>query len=118
MTRFKKKHKRDECFSHDTIAMLKDLIENPCKEALSRVERSMEFRDDFEKYDKFKSKVLNGTHGKMFWARYMDIIQMTLTPIRAAKENDIDWNIAALYALRPMFFAYYHSTTHDMYSCT
>ena len=34
---------------------------------------------------------------------------MTLTPIRAAKENDLDWNIAALYALRPMFFAYYHS---------
>ena len=68
LIQFEEKHKRDECLSHDTFAMLEDLIENPSKEALSKV-------DYFEKYNKFKSEVLNGAHGKtaQFWARYMDI---------------------------------------------
>ena len=55
LTQFEEKHKRGECLSHDTFAMLEDLIENPCKEVLSKVERSEEFRDYFEKYNKFVS---------------------------------------------------------------
>ena len=91
--------------------MLENLIENPCKEVLGKVERSVEFRDYFEKYDKFKSEVLSGAHRKtaQSLARYMDIIQMILPIIRASKENDLDLHIAALYALCPMFFAYDHT---------
>ena len=37
----------------------------------------------------FKSEVLKGSHGKIaqFWARYLDIIQMVLTLIRATRKT-------------------------------
>lgn len=63
LTRFEQDHPRDECLSNDTFGMLTDLIETPCKETLSKVEQSDEFRNYFEKYDTFKSEVLNGAHG-------------------------------------------------------
>ena len=88
--------------------MLTDLIENPCKENVSKIEDSEEFRNYFQRYHDFILEVLNGTHGKtaQFWMRYMDIIQKILTLIRATKENYLQLHIAALYALCPIFFAY------------
>ena len=75
------------------------------------VEQSEDFKKYFEKYHAFRSEVLKGSHGKtaQFWARYMEIIQMVLTLIRATKENNLELHIAALYALCPMYFAYHHT---------
>ena len=109
LTRFAESHPRNELLSKETYDMLTDLIDDPCKENVSKVEDS-EFRNYFEKYHAFILEVLNGIHGKtaQFWMRYMDIIQKILTLIRATKENNLQLHIAALYALCPMFFAYDH----------
>ena len=111
LTRFEEKHSREDCLSNETFTMLRDLIATPSKEALDMVEQSEDFRNYFEKYHAFKSEVMKGSPGKtaQFWARYMDIIQMVLTLIRATKESNKELHIAALYALCQMFFAYDHT---------
>ena len=69
LMRFEEDHPRNECLSKDTFIILTDLIENPSKEKVSKGEDSEELRSYFKKYSAFKSKALNGTHGKtaQFW---------------------------------------------------
>ena len=100
LTLFEEEHLREDCVSNETFSFLRDLIANPSREKLDMVEQPEDFKNYFEKYHAFKSEVLKGSHGKtaQFWARYMEIIQMVLTLIRATKENNLKLHIAALYA--------------------
>ena len=62
------------------------------------------------RYHAFKSEVLKDSHCEksQFWARYMDIIQMVLTLIRAPRKTTLNCMSAYLYALFPMFIANDH----------
>ena len=44
-----------------------------------------------------------------FWARHVDIIQMVLTLIRAARKTTLNVRQLYLYALFPMFIAHNHN---------
>ena len=56
LMRFEEDHPRNEGLSKDTLIMLTDLIENPSKEKVSKVEDSEEFRSYFKQYSAFKSE--------------------------------------------------------------
>ena len=110
LIRFVEMNPQFELLSQETHNMMMDLIDDPCKENVSKIKDSEEFKAYFQRYRTFTSELLDGIHGKtaQFWIRYMDIVQKILTLIRATKENNLQLHIAALYALCPMFFAYDH----------
>ena len=110
LIRFVEMNPQFELLSQETHNMMMDLIDDPCKENVSKIKDSEEFKAYFQRYRTFTSELLDGNHGKtaQFWMRHMDIVQKILTLIRATKENNLQLHIAALYALCPMFFAYDH----------
>ena len=55
------------------------------------------------RYHAFKFKVLKGSHCEtvQFWARYMDIIQMVLTLIKATRKTTLNYMSALFVCLVP-----------------
>ena len=68
----------------------------------------------YSRYHAFKSEVLKDSHYEtaQFWARYMDIIQMVLTLVRATRKTTLNCMSALSVCFFPMFIA----NDHDNYA--
>ena len=77
LIRFVEMNSQFELLSQETHSMMMDLIHDPCKENVSKIKDSEEFKAFFQRYRTFTSELLDGNHGKtaQFWMRYMDIVQ-------------------------------------------
>ena len=70
------------------------------------------------RYDAYKSEVLKDSHCKtaQFWARYMDIIQMVLTQIRATKKTTLNCMSTLFVCLVPNVFFFFFANNHINYA--
>lgn len=79
---------------------------------------SPQFRNLFEKYNKFRKGVAAGTYGKTprFWLMYLDVMKLQHQMHTAVQTNDFDMRLDAWERMLPYYFAY-NKSNYARYGC-
>ena len=77
---------------------------------LSNEIQSIDKSSNPDKYESYKDKTRNGTHGKIaqFWFAYVEMVQLYHQFIRSIRMGDLDLYIHSLYNISSLFFTFNH----------